>query len=112
MTIVSAQAQDDGVRRRYVYKQADDAATPADVVVYPGFKPTKVTFLNVTTRVMKEWFYGMNQGDNINTAADGVRTLATSDLLDVEVDSGLRPSITVAAAAIAQNDLITIIAEG
>jgi len=59
------------------------------LTVTPGFIPNYLKVVNVTTRVMAEWFKGMNQGDYINTAADGVRTLATDDQVVVNETTGV-----------------------
>jgi hypothetical protein len=66
------------------------AALAAGVLtITPGFVPNYVKVVNATTRVMTEWHKGMNQGDFVNTAADGVRTLATSDKLVVIETTGV-----------------------
>lgn len=55
----------------------------------PGFIPSYVKFVNVTTRIMHEWFKGMNQGDYVYTIANGTRTLATDDVLVVNETTGV-----------------------
>jgi dethiobiotin synthetase len=88
---------------RFTYAHLDDAAVPAAILQYPGFKPTRVTVINVTDRITYEWFEGMNEGDYLKTVAAGTRTLETDDVLVVERDTGARPSITLVAAATLQN---------
>jgi len=43
-----------------------------------GFVPRYVQIVNVTTRIMTEWFEPIASGTSLDTAADGVRTLNTS----------------------------------
>ncbi len=44
-------------------------------VVTCGFRPKKVTFINLTDRITAEWYYGMADNSCIKTAANGTRTL-------------------------------------
>ena len=87
-----------------------------------GFEPLSVKVINVTDRVTQEWFKGMNQGDFIETAANGTRTLETDDKVVVAVsETGSAPvtikpaySVTVLAngGAITDNDTVVIVIEG
>lgn len=79
----------------------DDAATPAAATFTVGFKPTRIVFLNVTTRVGVEWIYGMASTVTLHTAAAGTRTRNTGSLITLGSDNR---SFTVAASLIAQND--------
>jgi hypothetical protein len=65
------------------------------LTITPGFIPNHVKVVNVTTRVMQEWFKGMNQGDSVDTAAAGTRTLETDDMLVVNETTGV---VTVTAS--------------
>jgi hypothetical protein len=70
-----------------------------------GFEPTKVKVVNVTDRLEQEWFAGMNQGDFMETASNGDKTLETDDKLVVAVAntgsgySTLKPVYTVTVLA-------------
>lgn len=112
MTITASEKRNDGPNRRVIFKHMDDAGSPAAAVFYPGFKPTSVVVENTTDRIRYEWHHGMNSGDYIKTVAAGTRTLETDDALVVEVDAGDRPSITLAAAIVTQNDVFLVRAEG
>jgi hypothetical protein len=103
MTITSRTKNAQGQPQRLTYEHLDDAASPAAIVLYPGFKPTKVIVVNITDRISYEYMAGMNEGDYLKTVAAGTRTLETDDVLVVEDDDGSRPSITVVAAAVLQN---------
>ena len=75
------------------------------LTITPGFVPNYVKAVNVTTRVMHEWFKGMNQGDYVATAAAGTRTLATDDVLVVNETTGV---VTVLATGDILDDNATI----
>mgnify|MGYP001558738781 FL=1 len=87
-----------------------------------GFIPKYFKIINVTDRIMQEWYQGMNQGDYLLTVAAGTRTLATDDKIVVaNTTSGSAPVVTQAAATVAvtfdsgictDNDTVTWVAEG
>lgn len=103
MAITSETRPSQGQAQRFTYAHLDDAAVPAAISLFPGFKPTRVLVVNVTDRISYEYFMGMNEGDYFKTVAAGTRTLETDDVLVVEDDEGARPSITLVAAAVLQN---------
>lgn len=109
--ITSGTKMAQGQQQRLVYHHLDDAATPALITLYPGFKPVHVVVENLTDRIRYEWKLGMNEGDYLKTVAAGTRTLETDDVLIVEDDEGARPSITVAASIVLQNKLYSVLAE-
>lgn len=56
------------------------AITAADSVVFTtGFRPRKVVVENVTDRIRIEWYEGMADNSCIKTAANGTRTLETTN---------------------------------
>lgn len=59
----------------------DSAGGVASITL--GFEPRKIEVVNETARVTWEWYYGQTSAHGIATAADGVRTLATSGLITV-----------------------------
>lgn len=75
------------------------------ITITPGFMPSYVKVINVTDRVMQEWFKGMNTGDFIETAAAGTRTLETDDKLSVNADTGV-VTITADGGAMTDNDTV------
>lgn len=104
MAITSSEYPAQSVNRApYGYRHLDDAASPAAIQVYPGFKPRYVCIENVTDRIKYEWYQGMTQGHYLKTVAAGTRTLATDSVLDVEVDAAVRPYIKLAASDTLQN---------
>ena len=92
------------------------------LTITPGFRPKYVKVINVTDRLTQEWFEGMNSGDFIETAANGVRTLETDDKLVVgSDDTGSAPvtiqgngtvTITFDGGAVTDNDTMVWLIEG
>lgn len=86
------------------------------------FEPLSVKVINVTDRITQEWFKGMNQGDFIETAANGTRTLETDDKVVVAVavtgsaPVEIKPAYTVTVlangTAITDNATTVIVIEG
>jgi hypothetical protein len=74
-------------------QKADAPAGKADRITYPataivaadftvvncGFNPRYVQWCNVTSRIQIEWFEGMAANTCIKTAANGTRTLETTN---------------------------------
>jgi hypothetical protein len=103
MTITATNTSAQGQQREFIARHLDDAASPAAILLYPGFKPTRVRVTNLNDRLTYEWIWGMTKGDYSYTIATGVRTTLTDDVLVVETTDGARPSITLVAAAVLQN---------
>lgn len=77
------------------------AITAADSTrVETGFKPRYVRWINVTDRVSVEWFEGMAANTCLKTAADGARTLETSNGGITVDDRGFRVLQNATLAAI------------
>lgn len=87
-----------------------------------SFEPTYVKVTNVTDRITQEWHKGMNSGDFIETAANGVRTLETDDKIVVaaavtgSAPVEIKPAYTVTVLAdgtvITDNDTTVWTIEG
>jgi len=75
------------------------------LTITPGFLPNYAKVVDVTTRIMHEWYKGMNQGDYVKTAADGVRTLATDDAFVVNETTGV-VTILASGDALGDNDTV------
>ena len=58
-----------------------------------GFTPRKVVVENVTQRIKKEWYEGMNATDNLWTVAAGTKTLVTDSgvLVTLPTTTGSAP---------------------
>lgn len=86
----------------------DTAGTPAAVNITLGFTPKYFAWHSTTGRISYEWFDGMADGTALKTVANGTRTLDTADAsIDVDADD-----VTIAAAAILQNEQIRWVAIG
>ena len=86
----------------------DDAGTPAAASLTVGFIPRYVAWHSTTGRISYEWFEGMAAGTTLKTVANGTRTLDTADAaISVSATTGV---ITIAAAAILQNEQIRWVA--
>lgn len=99
------------------YTAATDVSTTANaamaagvITLTLGFVPRKFKIINVTDRVMQEWFEGMNQGDYLETAANGDRTLETDDKLVVKIRTGAGGSVSQAGgtADTAPSGVVTV----
>jgi hypothetical protein len=85
MALSASQVNADGVVHKASGKRTGTRVA-ADFTITLGFIPTYVKVINLTDRVMSEWFAGMNKGDSLKTIADGTMTLETSDGLIVGVE--------------------------
>lgn len=103
MTITSTTYPANAHPRLFQYRHFDDAASPAAILVNPGFRPRYVCAENLTDRIKYEWYEGMATTDCIKTVAAGTRTLDTGSLLPVVVTAGSQPSITLKASEVLQN---------
>ena len=86
MTITATQTNDNGASYRAQGRHLNDAAAAA-VVLSLGFVPRYVQVVNLTDRISYEWYEGMAAGTTLKTAANGDRTLDTSDVA-ISVDAG------------------------
>lgn len=105
-----------------VYAANDITLASGSLAVTVGFEPTAVKVINVTDRLTQEWFKGMNQGDFLETAANGDKTLETDDKVVVAVSTAgsapvvTKPAYTVTVlangGAITDNDTVVLVIEG
>ena len=80
MTITATQNHTNIALNAVYGRHLDDAATPAAKAVEVGFTPRKARLVNLTDRIEWEWNYGQASGTTLKTAANGTRTLDTSDV--------------------------------
>ena len=72
-----------------------------------GFVPRYFRIRNCTDRLTQEWHEGMNQGDFLETVANGTQTLETDDQVTITVaDTGSAP------VAVKPTALVTVIFAG
>jgi hypothetical protein len=85
--------------------------TAADYVVIPvGFTPRYVQFVNVTDRITVEWYEGMTADTCIKTAANGTRTLETTNLGVTICDADGTANTSGRYFKVAQNATLAVIA--
>lgn len=76
-----------------------------------GFVPKHFKIINVTDRLIHEWYEGMNTGDFIEEVAAGDKTLETDDKLSVNADTGV-VTVTFDGGIATDNDTVIWMAEG
>ena len=75
------------------------------VQVNAGFRPTKVTIVNVTDSITWEWYYGMPAADAIKNTIGTGYTLDTGGAITVtDPDSGTASNYTVTFSATAMGN--------
>lgn len=88
-----------------------DSITAADYVVQTlGFTPRYIRVENVTDRIAAEWFEGMAADTCIKTAANGTKTLETTNLGLTVCDSDGTANTSGRSFKIAQNATLAVIA--
>ena len=107
MAITSSQENGDAIVHYASGSYLDSAGTPAAATITLGFTPRYFAWHSTTGRISYEWFDGMADGTTLKTVAAGTRTLDTTDVA-IDVDGGI---VTIAAAAILQNEQIRWVAK-
>jgi hypothetical protein len=88
-----------------------DSITAADYVVQNlGFTPRYIKVENVTDRISVEWYEGMAADTCVKTAANGAKTLETTNLGLTVCDSDGTARTTGRSFKIAQNATLAVIA--
>lgn len=105
-----------------VYSANGITMAAGSIAIQVGFVPSRVYAINATDRLSQEWFSGMNQGDFLETAANGDKTLETDDKLVVAVATTgtapvtFNPAATVTLLAnggiMTDNDTVIVVIEG
>lgn len=63
----------------YITFPATTIVAADSAVIACGFRPRYVQWVDVTSRIMIEWFEGMAANTCVKTAANGTRTLETTN---------------------------------
>lgn len=74
-----------GICNFVVGKIVTDGGASSGVTVFPGFAPRKVKFVNLTDRIVDEWFEGMGSASSLHTVAAGTMTLEATNGITVSV---------------------------
>lgn len=88
-----------------------DSITAADYVVQTcGFTPRYIRVENVTDSIAVEWFEGMAADTCVKTAANGAKTLETTNLGLTVCDSDGTANTSGRSFKVAQNATLAVIA--
>jgi len=104
----NTQTNSDGITNRAQGLIVSDAAAAAIVVLQLGFVPRKVKFINVTDRIIDEWYEGMAAASSVHTVAAGTVTLEATNGITVGSDA----TITLTAATMVASKTFAWEAEG
>lgn len=77
-----------------------------------GFKPRYICVSNNTSRIQVEWFEGMAADTCIKTAANGTRTLETTNKGLTATQNGFEIAQNATLAAVAASDVVSFVAQG
>jgi hypothetical protein len=103
-TTVASQSNSMSIVNHTVIRATTDSATAAAATFTIGFVPRVVRVHNVTDRISQEWFEGMAAASALNSAADGVRTLITSNGITVGTDG----TVTLPAAIMVASKVFAV----
>lgn len=71
--------QTDGVFRRAYGQIVSDAGAAAILTLNLGFAPLHFKIVNLTDRIVDEWYEGMASANSLHTVAAGTSTLETTN---------------------------------
>lgn len=74
-----------------------------------GYEPRHVRFVNQTTRIQREWFYGMAANTTLDSDANGTMTLNTSSALVVTDRTGTGGSVSQAGGTAGGSSDCTVV---
>lgn len=64
-----------------------------------GFRPLKITLINITDVIKWEWFYGFGATQALKTVTGGTMTVDTGTAFSVSTDLAGNHTLTISAAA-------------
>lgn len=92
----NTRTQAGGISNRAMGYVVTDSGAAADTTFTVGFVPRRIRFVNLTDRIVDEWFNGMAAFSSLHTIAAGTQTLETTNGISVGTDG----TFTVKAATI------------
>ena len=93
--------QTNGVYNKYInYFSTSAAAAAATTFSGIGFKPRKVTLINLTDRISDVWYEGMAAASSYHSVAAGANTLETSNGVTVSGDTVTFTATTMVASKV------------
>jgi phosphatidylserine synthase len=94
----NTQTNSNGVNCFAVGKIVTDASAAAAATITLGFVPRYVKFVNLTDRIVDEWFEGMASASSLHTVAAGTMTLETTNGVAVSGASFTLTATTMVAS--------------
>lgn len=94
----NTQSNSNGVVNYAVGKVVTDAGAAAATTFTLGFVPRKVKFVNLTDRIVDEWFEGMASASSLHTVAAGTVTLETTNGITVSGNTFTVTATTMVAS--------------
>ena len=91
-------SQSGSVRNHAIGQVVTDSGTAAVTTFTVGFTPRYVKFVNLTDRIVDEWYEGMAADSSLHTVAAGTITLATSGGITVGKNSFTVPAALIPAS--------------
>ena len=94
----NTQSNTNGITNFAVGKVVTDAGAAAATTFTLGFAPRKVRFVNLTDRIVDEWFEGMASASSLHTVAGGTVTLETTNGIAVSGNTFTVTATTMVAS--------------
>lgn len=94
----NTQSNTNGITNFAVGKVVTDAGAAAATTFTLGFAPRKVRFVNLTDRIVDEWFEGMASASSLHTVAAGTVTLETTNGIAVSGNTFTVTATTMVAS--------------
>lgn len=92
------QSNSEGIVNTAVGKLVSDAGAAAALTITLGFAPRYVKFVNLTDRIIDEWYEGMASASSLHTVAAGTNTLETTNGIAVSGNTFTLTATTMVAS--------------
>lgn len=79
----NTQTNSAGISNRALGQVVTDSGSAAAATFTLGFKPRYICFVNLTDRIVDQWFEGMSAANSLHTVAAGTQTLETTNGITV-----------------------------
>lgn len=94
----NTQSSANGVSNLAVGQVVTDAGAAADTTFTCGFKPRYVKFVNLTDRIVDEYFEGMTASNSLHAVAAGTLTLETTNGITITANGFSVKAATILAS--------------
>jgi hypothetical protein len=96
----NSQVNQNGVSNLATGKIVSDGGAAAAVTITLGFAPRRIRFINHTDRITDEWVTGMGAAESLHEAANGVKTLETTNGIAVSGNTFTLTATTMVASKV------------